>query len=44
MGGELEKIGTSLGRIEEAVQRRKLAGAALLAALLCYLLRKSYPD
>lgn len=47
MRGELDKIGTFLGRIEETVQKRKLAGAAvvgaaLLAALLCFLLRKTF--
>lgn len=47
MRGELEKIASSLERIEETLQKRKIAGAAavgvaLLAALLCYILRKSY--
>ncbi len=45
--GELDKINASLDTISTTMQKRKLVGAAvvglaLLAALLCYLLRKTF--
>ncbi len=45
--GELDKLDAELAKIDEQHRKRKLAGAvviggALLAALLCYLLRKTY--